>query len=350
MKHKHEYRPTCWAELIDLLYDIPQTSFGRIRSNYVYRGVANANWSLDTSLQRLGGTFHNLERPLLRNFKKYATPGEILDSNKWVQISVAQHHGLPTRLLDWTTSPQVALHFATKNLNHYYQDGVIWCVDVVAAHKILPQDLKQILTQESANVFSVEMLEKINLEDFDQLGLDNPFVLFFEPPSLDARIVNQHAILSAMPGAELLLHDFLINHPNLYKRIIVPSEIKWEARDKLDQDNVCETTLFPGLDGLSSWLKRYYSPKTTMIEKIADVGKEITQLLSNFSPANPLSTDQEKFAVICEVLEKIQNNVPLKNKIMSIHQAKATAALKYKIDHPLAKILVATIESWKLNQ
>jgi hypothetical protein len=227
MHHKNEYRPRSWSELIDLLYDIPETSFGRIRSDFVYRGVADKDWGLDTSLQRLGGIFEKLERPLLRNFKKYATPGTIPDANKWVQITVAQHHGLPTRLLDWTTSPQVALHFATHELRHYKRDGVVWCIDVVAAREMLPSDLRRILSNEWAFIFSVEMLDKLaELDDFDRLGSHDPFVLFFEPPSLDARIVNQHAVLSVMPGAKMLLHDYLLHHPELYKRIILPAELK----------------------------------------------------------------------------------------------------------------------------
>lgn len=251
-----------WRELIDALYDIPQTEFGRHRSNFVYRGLADHNWDLKTSLMRLEGSYQAVELPLLRSFRKYAQPGWLPAGSVWLHLAVAQHHGLPTRVLDWTVAPQVAVHFATAERQHYDKDGVIWCIDVVEARTLLPAKLRDILQREYAYLFSVEMLENIGtLEEFDGFAVEKgPFVVFFEPPSLDARIVNQGAIMSIMPGPSLTVSGLLRDHPNLYRRIIIPKDLKWEIRDKLDQDNVTERMLFPGLAGLSSWLKRYYGP------------------------------------------------------------------------------------------
>lgn len=257
----NDIRVSSYAELMDALYDIPVTHHGRFRSDFVYRGAADRAWGLDTSLKRMGRDFTQLERPLLRAFKKYAEPGSIPGDSIWTRIAVAQHHGLPTRLLDWTISPKVALHFATASEYLYDRDAAIWCVDLVQARELLPQTLKEVLERERAFLFSVEMLEFIpSLDEFDKLREHGEFVLFLEPPSLDARIVNQGAILSVMPDTTKDLHNFLREHPQIYKRVIIPKELKWEVRDKLDQDNVTERMLFPGLDGLSRWLARYYGP------------------------------------------------------------------------------------------
>jgi hypothetical protein len=253
-----------WAELFEHLYaEAWKPDLSRFRSDYAFRGQARLRDGLTTSLIRLGGDYPHLEGHLLRNFRKYAYRDTVAEDSLWNWLALAQHHGLPTRLLDWTYSPLVALHFATADTDCYEEDGVIWCVDFVKAQRFLPGKLRQQLREEGSNVFTVEMLNRVarSIPEFDGLATE-PFVVFVEPPSLDDRIVNQFAVFALMSSAAARLDEWLEKHPELCRRVVLPAGLKWEVRDKLDQANVTERVLFPGLDGLSRWLKRQYTPKT----------------------------------------------------------------------------------------
>src|SRR5262249_5010250 len=139
--------------------------------------------------------------------------------------------------------------------------------------------LKDVLQEEGANVFTADMLAQVagSLRDLDQIAPD-PVVIFFEPPSLDERIVNQYALFSMMSDPTVGLDGWLRDHPGLARRIIIPHELKWEVRDKLDQANVTERVLFPGLDGLSGWLKRQYTPKSGVRSQRSEIGQRGTDL------------------------------------------------------------------------
>src|SRR5437763_363480 len=151
---KEDIKVKTWTGLLNALYDIPRGKHDRYRSDFVYRGVANEEWGLETSLQRLGPAYKDVEGPLLRSFAKYAKPGEIPSNSLWFKLAVAQHHGLPTRVLDWSVAPKVAAHFATYEEEHFDKDGAIWCVDVVRARELLPKKLRGVLKKESAWLFS----------------------------------------------------------------------------------------------------------------------------------------------------------------------------------------------------
>jgi hypothetical protein len=147
------------------------------------------------------------------------------------------------------------MHFATANIDKFDLDGVIWEVNYVKAHELLPQFLRDRLEEEGANVMTLNLMnEAINsLKELDALDAQSgeKVVIFFEPPSIDDRIVNQFAFCSIMSDSTMIMDDWLATHPELARKIIIPAALKWEIRDKLDQANVNERVLFPGLDGLS---------------------------------------------------------------------------------------------------
>lgn len=251
-----------WEQLCEEVYrDSWKPELGRYRSDYAFRGLSDSGYELKNSFLRNCGEKSEIEYHLLRNFRKYSrTADNQSPGTFWRSLVLAQHHGLPTRLIDWTYSPFIAMHFATANTEKYDIDGVIWKVDFVKVNQLVPSPFNNLLKEEKCNAFTLDMLEKIvSLTDFDKL-FDEKQVLFFEPPSLDERIVNQFALFSVMTNPTYILDEWLIRHPDVYRRIIIPKELKLEVRDKLDQANITERVLFPGLDGLAKWLKRHYKP------------------------------------------------------------------------------------------
>ncbi|RJF75331.1 FRG domain-containing protein [Deinococcus cavernae] len=266
-------RVTDWPELLSLLQEASwNPALRRFRSPYVFRGQGTTA-PLTTSLQRLSGDTRDIERHLVRAVRKYARGTAPLEDSVWSWLALGQHHGLPTRLLDWTYSPLVALHFVTANEERYDQDGLIWRLNVTLTNAALPGPVAEVLAHEGADVFTVEMLTHLGMQVAgDTLALDagmgwlerleqengQPFLLFLDPPSLDQRIVQQSALFSLLstPGSDP--EAWLAEHSDAAQCIQVPAHLKWEIRDRLDQFNVTERTLFPDLGGLSQWLRRYY--------------------------------------------------------------------------------------------
>jgi FRG domain-containing protein len=230
--------------------------------------MSDSEWPLDTSLERLKSPANEVEPALLRNFRKYAPRGTFARDSDWEALAVAQHNGLPTRLLDWCVSPLIAVHFATVEREYLSKHGVVWCVDVNALRdQVLPPDIAKLIKKPLAALYDVALLETAypKLADFDKtrkaLG---EACIFFEPPSLDARIANQTGVLSAMNGPDVSHQRYMETvaaaHPDVVRRIVIHKSAKSEIRDKLDQNNIHERMLFPGLPGLCAWLKRYYGP------------------------------------------------------------------------------------------
>lgn len=252
-----------WRHLDALLFEGAwDRRLRRIRSPYAFRGDARSGRSLEPGLIRVGGNIAAKERHLVRNFRKYARRSFVGDDSVWNWLALAQHHGLPTRLLDWSYSPYVALHFVTSRAEAMEDDGEVWMVDLRRVHHALPSSLRELLRAEGSDVLTGELLSRAagTLEELGGLA-EAPFVVFLEPASLDDKIINQAALFSLMSTPDALLDEWLASRPEAWRRVIVPAELKWEVRDRLDQMNLTERVLFPGLDGLGAWLARYYQER-----------------------------------------------------------------------------------------
>lgn len=244
----------------------PDPNTGRYRDTGVYRGSSMASSPLLTSLDRLGGihpahTKADLEEHILRNYMRYSRPylgNEPV--NDWEQLISAQHHGAPTRLLDWSYSPLVAAFFASRPARLEKHARAVWRLDWQAVHE--------------AFGFSPLALLITDLDAlFGRDGLFTPWRLFarpkdapafaclLEPPSLDNRIVAQAAAFTLCSDKWTSFDRFLVEHGlgHALTKFTIPIDVVSLVRDQLDMVGVDERRLFPDLDGVAAAIRRYYA-------------------------------------------------------------------------------------------
>jgi hypothetical protein len=257
------------TNLSDLLAKVtplePDPATGRRRDSAVYRGAGNAAWPLLTSLDTLGGVSPphakaDLEEHILRNFLRYSRPHfGTPPVNEWEVLVAAQHHGLPTRLLDWTYSPLVAAHFATVD-GRPAADRAVWRLDWKHVHRHFRLPGLALLIQDLEGIFGGERpFTPWALFGASKEGRE--FACMIEPPSLDARIVAQAATFTLCSEKRLSFDDFLERHGlgSALTKFVIPASEAGRLRDQLDLVSVDERRLFPDLDGLTAHLRRYYS-------------------------------------------------------------------------------------------
>lgn len=139
----------------------------RNRSNFLYRGMPNVDFKMITSLRRNCKQLEKtLEPAILQNFAKYAVREDpYVSRNIWQCMITGQHNGLPTRLLDWSQSPLVGLHFATaeENLEAMEDhDCMVWRIDVQELYSLLPDRYRRVVTQHQSTIFNIKMLANID--------------------------------------------------------------------------------------------------------------------------------------------------------------------------------------------
>ena len=98
--------PRTFEALMSQLYAIPKDRHGRHRSDFVYRGLDVATWRLETSLQRLGPHYADVEEPLLRNFIKYSAEPGIASAPLLYKLAVAR--------ASWAADPRPRLDDRTE--------------------------------------------------------------------------------------------------------------------------------------------------------------------------------------------------------------------------------------------
>ncbi|MEL0637351.1 FRG domain-containing protein [Marinomonas sp. TI.3.20] len=155
---------------------------------------------------------------------------------EWMVL--AQHYGCPTRLLDWTTNPLVALFFASET--HDDNDGVIHIVeDSMIEDRIEYINLKTCYVDQEINS---SLVIQPTVADTGT---------FIRPPYEDQRYLNQSTVLFL--GVEPF------NEPSFrkHRKLIVPHHLKADIRNSLREMGVSAYFIYPGLEGVARDIKMH---------------------------------------------------------------------------------------------
>lgn len=213
-------------------------------SHYVWRGQRDANWALESSLDRLLKSHHATPDPSmaeshLHSFKLAArgrrgpTPPEIKDENEW--WALGQHHGLATPLLDWTESAFVALYFAFEKANKPKSGKrAVWA-------------LAGNLDDQNASIIEKHEMAK---------SKGKPPILDFVRPhqNENARLVSQSGLFTKTPFGQTV-EGWIGNtfkgetEKSPLLKLVIPDEGRIECLQTLNKMNINHITLFPDLFG-----------------------------------------------------------------------------------------------------
>ncbi len=214
-----------------------------------------------------------------------------LPRNDWEALAIAQHHGLPTRFMDWTTNPLVALYFAAREtkfddddkplssavyvltsepprfseLGRPAEDAIRPVGDSATTPATPPSGYEDFGVEDAATQGPVSvaidpsnsMLDRSTTEMAKQPAAESPVVspfsisenVIYDPPHVSPRIRAQDGVLMAchQPTRPLEEKDYL--------EIVIKHEAHDDIRRRLDQYGVFDKQLFPDLDGIAKWLK-----------------------------------------------------------------------------------------------
>ncbi|MGO9019423.1 MAG: FRG domain-containing protein [Syntrophobacteraceae bacterium] len=189
----------------------------------------------------------NLEREILMEFR--ASGASLLNADNLVDVYfIAQHYGMPTRLLDWTTNPLAALFFAVENEERHTEDGEVF---IMAANETLPS------VEGNQKLLSVVSMRHPYVTDaihesfwIEPAKCRKPIIIPVRPDTRPGRMWQQSSCFTIH-----MRNSGPCKNGTLAK-VKVPSSAKADLLEQLHRLNINQFTIYNDLDHLSKDIKR----------------------------------------------------------------------------------------------
>jgi hypothetical protein len=230
-----------------------------------WRGHSDKDWTLQPPIWRGDHSkYRKKELVYMNHFQgralcqqeSYRMPQ---DDVEW--LFLAQHYRLPTRILDWTESPLVALYFAVNaddaDKESANKDGCLWALSPTRLNKELsnpgfPDKVQNGLVSIKLSVVQQIVSESFGVKQQAEMKASFPKVLALQPWESNERIIAQSGRFT-LHSTQDALETLAFQYPYL-KRIIIPAEAKRILREAIKVLGIQRWSIFPDLENLAKGL------------------------------------------------------------------------------------------------
>ena len=262
-----EERPQSLPEYVELV----EKHQAKAPESVWYRGCGSAKFKLLPSLYRhikavTPDDLATLERNLMTRFRQRSLPYHSRSlENDWDTLFFMQHYGVPTRLLDWTENPLIALHFALMTAEakvqkssrpSYSADAIVWMFDPVSWNRVALRHVSfagGVLTPDDDALRGYRPTPKF-------AGMHNQPVALYGAHN-SARIVAQQGVFTIFGREAKPMEDVFAVEPfppHCLVKVTIRRSLIPTMRNSLLKHGITETVVFPDLEGLAREIKRVF--------------------------------------------------------------------------------------------
>jgi len=267
---KHTFCSSEWFEFLNQVEEAKQSLKFKDFEECFFRGENSSAYALSPGLLRGVNTkvipqnLWNIESDLFFEFRAKARELHQTPNDDWDILFYMQHHGVKTRLLDWTDTLGVAIYFALFNYKPEKGNPCIWMLNPYGLNETFHSD------DDDRDLFSPEYLEYYDSENPSSYSdilvksytKDHKAFLWNEPVALypmrkAERLSTQQGYFT-IHGNNALPLDQIVTDQKILRKVDLPKEAIPSAQHFLELAGINEFSLFPGLDGLSKYLNKKY--------------------------------------------------------------------------------------------